>query len=123
MIKTETETKKPDRFDNIITKYKARGLSIVADFLLTKARKSKRTAIAFSFGLDYLNKFIEQNYNNNNNGYNIQTILPVLKKQKLDVYNLLNSFVSYLQNDTVNGHDLTPRSVNAYMVAVKIFCI
>ena len=65
-----------DRFENTIKKFKARGFNIVTDFLLTKARKSQRTAIGFSFPLDYLNSFIEQNYK----GYNIETILPLLRE-------------------------------------------
>jgi hypothetical protein len=100
-----------NRFDNLINKYRTRGLDAVADFLTTKARKSKRTILTFSFVIDYLNKFIIQNYNGK---YNIQTILPSLKSEtesdsdieKIDVYKLLNKFVSYLQNDTANGSNV-----------------
>jgi hypothetical protein len=53
--------------------------------------------------LDHLNKFVERNYNNK---YNVQTILEPLKSNDIDACNLLNGFVSYLQNDTINGHDL-----------------
>ncbi|MFL6342178.1 MAG: hypothetical protein ACJ72U_11625, partial [Nitrososphaeraceae archaeon] len=121
MTTTPTSRHKPDRFENIVSKYKARGLTVVADFLLTKARKSKRTAITFSFALDYLNKFIEQDYK----GHNIQTILkPLSSKNKgIDVYKLLNSFVTYLQNDTVNGHDLAARSIGLYMVAARSYFV
>ena len=55
-----------NRFDNLINKYRTRGLHAVADFLTTKARKSKRTVLTFSFVVDYLNEFIFQNYNYNN---------------------------------------------------------
>src|SRR4051794_15480972 len=75
-----------NRFDNLINRYRTRGLNAVADFLLTKSRKSKRTVLTFSFVIDYLNKFICQNYNynnnsdNNKNNYDIQTILAPIKK-------------------------------------------
>jgi hypothetical protein len=78
-----------NRFDNLINKYRTRGLNVVADFLITKARKSKRTVLTFSFVIDYLNKFIWQNYSSNNNNYDIQTILAPIKKGEIDVYKLL----------------------------------
>jgi integrase len=111
-----------NRFDNLINKYRTRGLDAVADFLATKARKSKRTVLTFSFVIDYLNKFIIQNYQ----GYDIQTILPLLKsdidtEKKIDVYKLLNNFISYLQNDTANGSDLSPATLNLYMSAAKSY--
>jgi integrase len=110
-----------NRFDNLINRYRTRGLSAVADFLTTKARKSKRTVLTFSFVIDYLNKFICQNYNTNDNKYNIQTILPELKSEKIDVYKLLNDFVSYLQNDTANGSNLSPATLNLYMSASRSY--
>jgi integrase len=122
-IKPDINKRGPDRFATIIGKYKASGLGTVVDFLQTKARKSKGTAISFSFGLDYLNDFIEQNYK----GYNIQTILPELllssknKNKKIDLYKLLNGFVHYLQHDTTNGHDLAPASLNLYMTAARSY--
>lgn len=35
-----------NRFDNLINRYRTKGLDAVADFLATKARKSKRTVLA-----------------------------------------------------------------------------
>ena len=115
-----------NRFDNLINRYRTRGLTAVADFLSTKARKSKRTVLTFSFVIDYLNKFIWQNYSssnneNNNNNYDIQTILAPIKKGEIDVYKLLNNFVSYLQNETANGRDLSPATLNLYMSAAKSY--
>jgi hypothetical protein len=117
-----------NRFDNLINKYRTRGLDAVADFLTTKARKSKRTILTFSFVIDDLNKFIIQNYNGK---YNIQTILPSLKSdsdsdsdsdiEKIDVYKLLNKFVSYLQNDAANGSNLSPATLNLYISAAKSY--
>jgi integrase len=108
-----------NRFDNLINRYRTRGLTAVADFLTAKARKSKRTVLTFSFVIDYLNKFIEQNYS----GYNIQTILTPIKKGDIDIYKLLNDFVSYLQNDTTNCRDLSPATFNLYISAAKSYFV
>ena len=78
-----------NRFDNLINRYRTRGLTAVADFLTTKARNSKRTVLTFSFVVDYLNEFI---ISEQNQKYNIQTILAPLKKGEIDVYKLLNDF-------------------------------
>jgi integrase len=119
-ISSSNSNNNHNRFDNLINKYRTRGLDAVADFLTTKARKSKRTVLTFSFVIDYLNKFIIQNYQ----GYDIQTILPLLKSEsekKIDVYKLLNNFVSYLQNDTANGSNLSPATLNLYISAAKSY--
>jgi integrase len=111
--------------ENLLIKYRVNNLTKVVDYLLSISRRSKRTAFAYSFALDHLNKFVERNYNN----YNIQTILEPLKKEErqekenniIDVYNLLDRFVSYLHNDTINGHALSPLSVKLYMAAAKSY--
>ena len=105
-------------FENLLTKYTTRDLPKVADFLARMKRKSTRTAFCYSFALDHLNKFVERNYNND---YNVQTILEPLKSNDIDACNLLNGFVSYLQNDTINGHDLSPLSIKLYMAAVRSY--
>jgi integrase len=108
------------RLERIINKYRSKGLTAVVDYLLAKSRKSQRTAMIFSCGLDYLNDFIEQKYHN----YNIQTILTPLKekeKQVDDVYKLLDSFVAYLQNDTPNGSDLSPSTLRLYLNASRSY--
>jgi integrase len=122
------EQQKQDKFEKAINKCKAKGFNIVADFLSTKARKSKRTAIVYSIPLEYLNRFIQQNYK----GYDIQTILPLVKRSEqvkgegdivvdYDIYKLLNSFVTYLQNGTKNGADLTSKTIDNYMISARSY--
>jgi hypothetical protein len=78
----------------------------------------------FSCGLDYLNDFVMKQHNRK---YNIQTILPALKGEKVskgetfDVYKLLNSFVDYLQNETPNGSDLSPSTLRLYLNASRSY--
>jgi integrase len=113
------KTPRPKRLETLLAKYKANGHTKVLDFLDSKGRKSKRTVIAYSLALGYFNRFLEQYYK----GYNVETILkPLLhSQQKIDVYKLLNSFVSYLQNDTVNGHNLSALTIKLYMTGVKSY--
>lgn len=111
--------KKPYKLDNIIAKYRNTGYCIVADYLTTKARKSKQTALIYSSGVSYLNRFIQQEYNDGK--YNVESILKPLDSKKIDVYKFLNSFVDYLQNETANGRDLAPRSITLYMAAARSY--
>ena len=106
------------RLEKIINRYRSKGLTAVVDYLLAKSRKSQRTAMIFSCGLDYLNDFIEQKYNHE---YNIQTILTQLLRKKIDVYKLLDSFVSYLQSETPNGSDLSPATLRLYFNASRSY--
>jgi integrase len=106
------------RLENIISKYKQQGLELVASFLETKSKRSKGTAITFSIGIRHLNNFIVKHYNNQ---YDVQTILKVLKKAKgndrVDIYRLLNDYVSYLES--VDG--LSISSMHSYMNAARSY--
>src|SRR5215217_2781374 len=105
IIKNTNKTNRVADFENVIQKCKAKGLDVVLDFLQSKARKSPQTAIAFYAGLNYLNMYITEEYNKYNSnkdkdkdkGYDIQTIIPAIKQNQVDVYTLLNSFVTFLQ--------------------------
>jgi integrase len=103
--------------EGIIAKYRNIGFNSAAKFLASKATNSKQTAVLYSSPIKYLNLFIEKNYN----GYNIETILPELKREEIDVYELLSSFVQYLQNETANHEDLSPRSIAVYIAAARSY--
>jgi integrase len=113
-----------NKFENILNKYRTKNLTKAVDFLSRIKIGSQRTALVYSHALELFNSFIEQNYKDkkNNNKYNIQTILEPLKKNKIiDRYELLNDFIKYLQNDTVNGHDLSAKSVRLYVGGVRSY--
>jgi integrase len=120
MLSTTTKTPSNiqllSRLEKIVNKYRSKGLTAVVDYLLAKSRKSQRTAMTFSCGLDYLNDFIGKSYKKD-----IQSILPLLHKHKLDVYKLLDSFVTYLQNETPNGSDLSPSTLRLYQNASRSY--
>jgi integrase len=119
-VRHEQAPARYQRLENIINRFQQQGYDVVAEFLRSKSRRSARTAIGFSYPLDYLNEFIQQKYN----GYDIQTILPELKSHDMthfDVYKLLNSFVGYLQNETKNGSRLAPKSLINYIIAARSY--
>jgi integrase len=83
------------------------------------ARRSKYSAISYSSGLEHLNSFITKDPKYSK--YNVETILEQLASEKIDRYRLINDYISYLQNDSINGHDLTALSIKSYVVAVRSF--
>jgi hypothetical protein len=120
-------------FETTLSRHRARGLNLVVDFLQNKAIRSPRTAVAYSFALDYFDKYIQQEYRHK---YNIETILERLargqeerqrgsrrKQNNYDVYRVLNGFVSHLRNYAQNGHDLSSISVKLYMTALKSYLL
>jgi hypothetical protein len=91
---------------------------LVADFLQTKARRSVKTALTFWNSLVYLNNYTKARY-----GLDLQNIVPAIRENKVDVYSLVNSFITYLQKETVNGSELQPRTIILYVAAVKSFLV
>lgn len=106
------------QLDHTLAKFKSKGLYLAAEFLASKRLRADSTAKAYSFALDYFNDYLERRYSSK---YNIQTALDGLKRQKLDVYRLLSGYVSYLKDETKNGHDLSGKTVKMYMTAVKSY--
>lgn len=118
---TNTNTKRLTAdLENAIQKCKAKGFDQILDFLQSKARKSPQTAVVFYQALNYLDAYIAEQYNGK---YDIQTIIPAIKKQKIDVYTLLNSFVTFLQKSTPYGADLTPRTIRLYHTVAKSYFV
>jgi integrase len=101
--------------ERIIREVKERGLSMVLDFLVTKARGSPRTARIYSHGINHLSDFISQQYGSK---YDIETIIQAIKKGEVDAYVLLNGFINYLQ---VVKTDLMPRTIQLYQSAIKSY--
>jgi integrase len=92
-----------------ITDYKA-----VSVFLSSISRNSLRSKYAYQSGLVHFQKFLEQKYPR----YDIQTIPKSLSNKELDMYTLLDEFVSYLVNQAPN---LTSNSIKLYMAAIRSY--
>jgi integrase len=102
-------------------------------FLESIARGSKSSKNTYEIGLKHLQSFLSItnsssiNRNNNDNSsnncnrhYNIETILLALESNKLNVYELLDSFVSYLVN-MPHQPPIAPTSVTLYVYAVRSY--
>jgi integrase len=92
-----------------ITDYKA-----VNIFLSSISRNSLKSKYTYQVALVHFQKFIKQKYPQ----YDIETILKPLSKNELDIYVVLDEFVSYVINDIPN---LTVNSIKLYIVAVRSY--
>jgi integrase len=106
----------------------------VRTFLESVARGSKNTKTSYEIGLKHLQCFlndISSSSNNNNSNsddypdqncyhYNIETILLTLQNNRLNVYELLDSFVSYLVK-MPHQLPIAPTSIALYVYAVRSY--
>jgi integrase len=90
------------------------GFQPVKTFLSSIERNSLKSKYAYQCGLIHFQRFLSQKYPD----YNLETILKPLAENKINVYELLDGFVSYLQ--TSNGA-LTPSSVKLYIASVRSY--
>jgi integrase len=86
----------------------------VQDFLDSVGRNSERTKNAYSFGLSHFRKFLDDKY-----GYPTTIGNIIVKiKEGLDVYILLDSFVSYL---IALPKKLASNSITNYVTAIRSY--
>lgn len=87
----------------------------VAVFLSSMLRNSRRSSYAYQYGLTHFQKFLTQKYPQ----YNIESILtPLSSNNELNVYVVLDGFISYLVDPTLN---LTSNSIKSYIAAVRSY--
>jgi hypothetical protein len=70
------------------------------------------TKNAFSSGLNHFKKFVPKYYPE----FTIDSIIDQISNKTIDVYELLNNFVSYLVEE--NKHR-TSKTISDYMIAIK----
>lgn len=95
--------------DKPITDYKA-----VDVFLSSISRNSLRSKYAYQAGLVHFQKFLKQKYAQ----YDIETILKPLSNSEVDIYVILDEFVSYIVNEASN---ITSSSVKLYIAAIRSY--
>lgn len=87
----------------------------VSVFLSSMLRNSLKSTYAYQYGLTHFQKYLTQRHPQ----YNIETILNALSsKSELDVYVILDGFVSYLAGATLK---LTSGSIKLYLAAVRSY--
>jgi integrase len=92
-----------------ITDYKA-----VDVFLLSISRNSLNSKHTYQVALAHFQKFLKQKYPQ----YDIESILKPLSRNELDIYAILDEFVSYLVNGAPN---LTSNSIKLYIAAMRSY--
>ena len=115
------------------TKYRLLHIASQADFpkvgmfLESVARGSKSSKNSYEIGLKHLQCFLDSiSCSNSNNSsddyqyYNIETVLQALQSNKVNVYELLDSFVSYLEN-MPHQPPIAPTSIALYIYAVRSY--
>ena len=95
----------------------------VKKFLDGVGRNSNRTMITYGTGLIHFNNFIIKRYNNNENqkqkqNLDCESILNPLSTNEINVYDLLDSFVSNILDDRKG---ISPKSVLLYVSAIRSY--
>jgi integrase len=86
-------------------------------FLSSILRNSQKSKYAYRSGLIHFQKFLEQYYSRDL-AYNLESILKPLSKNKINVYELLDNFISYLLR---TNPDLTPTSIKLYVASIRSY--
>ncbi|MFL6459243.1 MAG: tyrosine-type recombinase/integrase, partial [Nitrososphaeraceae archaeon] len=95
--------------DKQITDYKA-----VNVFLSSISRNSLKSKYTYQSGLAHFQKFLKQKYPQ----YGIENVLKPLSSNEVDMYVMLDEFVSYLVNEAQN---ITSASIKLYIAAVRSY--
>ena len=93
----------------------------VKKFLDGIGRNSNHSMIAYSVGLTHFNNFIIKRYSNienQNQNLDCESILNPLSTNEINVYDLLDSFVSNILDDRKG---ISPKSVSLYVSAIRSY--
>ena len=90
------------------------GFQRVLTFLSSMERNSMNSRYAYQYGLVHFQRFLSQKYPD----YNLETILKPLAEDKINAYELLDSFISYMQTSNAT---LTPGSIKLYMTSIRSY--
>ncbi len=88
------------------------GFQSVKTFLTSIQRNSLSSRYTYENGFVHFQGFLSRKYPN----YNLETVLDPLGENKINPYELLDGFVSYLQ--TLN---LTPTSIRLYVASIRSY--
>lgn len=86
----------------------------LAAFLNSVQRNSTGSKNAYFSGLRHLNNFICYNYSN----YDCETILQPLLKNKINIYDFFERFISYLLETRIG---ISSKSISLYVTALKSY--
>lgn len=105
-MKQEQETK------TVITSKHDENMTKVGTFLQSIARNSSRSKRSYNIGISHFQHFLNEKYQ----GHTVETILELLSKNEMNIYQLLDSFVSFLL-----ALRLFVCSIRLYLAAVRSY--
>lgn len=88
----------------------------VSAFLNSIKKRSLKTSRSYSSALIHLDNFVKKEYPNDS--YDSNNIVDAITQNKINVYNLLDSFVSYIQSVKVG---ISSKSIVAYMAGLRSY--
>lgn len=89
----------------------------VQRFLESIARNSIKTKNVYKIGLSYFQTFLSEA---NNLDFTLETLLDALDKNKINIYEVLDDFVSFIINKTGDIR-ISSRSLHVYLTAVRSY--
>jgi integrase len=99
---------------SVLSEEQITGCQAVNAFLSSILRNSRNSKYAYQYGLTHFQKFLKMKHSQ----YNIENIIKPLSNNELDIYVILDEFVSYLVDKTLN---LTSASIKLYIAAVRSY--
>lgn len=89
----------------------------VSDFLDSVGRNSNKTKKVYGFGLLHFQEFLSSD--DRYSKFTANSIIKPVSKNQIDVYTIIDHFVSYL----VSKHDkkLSPNSISLYVAAIRSY--
>jgi site-specific recombinase XerC len=89
----------------------------VQKFLESISRSSLQTMKVYKIGLSYFQTFLKDTFKVN---YTLESILDALSTNELNVYRLIDEFVSYILNHSKEAR-LSSSSLRVYLAAVRSY--
>ena len=90
---------------------------LVQRFLDSISRNSIKSMRSYSSGLTHFRKFLSYDDVGKYRKYNIETILKDLSNNKINVYELLDDYVSFL----ISRQGISPKSMSLYLAALRSY--
>jgi integrase len=95
--------------------------SKVEDFLNSVARNSEKTRKLYGYGLTHFQSFLSSDDSGRYSQFTVGSILPVLSNNQINVYSLIDDFVSYLVSKHKNK--LSPNAIALYVAALRSYLL
>jgi integrase len=96
----------------------------VRTFLESVGRNSRNSRATYETGLKHFQRFLGSSSNNNNyQNYNVESILSALQAGSVNVYELLDGFVSYFVVFLSHEQHIASTSIFSYVYAVRSYLL